>query len=95
MTANNMETTFRLLCGVNEDFIRNILWKHHHQQQQQQENINEQQSKQNINQFTSSLSSPAMSETSSGNAWRETQKDGFDQQNFEEEGNRQPLAFTL
>ena len=95
MTANNAETTFRLPSGVNKDFIRNILWKHQHQQQQQQENINQQQSIQNINQFTSPLPSPAMSETSSGNAWREKQEDGFHQQNFEAEGNRQLLAFTL
>ena len=84
MTANNVETAFRLPSGVNEDFIRNILWKHHYQQQHQQENIKQQQRKQNIKQFTSPLPSPAMSETSSGNECGETEEDGFDQQNFEE-----------
>ena len=52
MAANNVKTAFRLPSGVNEDFIRNLIWQH--QQQQQQENINQQQQQQqNINQFTS------------------------------------------
>ena len=39
--------------GVNEDFIRNLIW-HQHQQQQHKKNINQQQ--QNIKQFTSGIS---------------------------------------
>ena len=50
MAAVNVKTAFRLPSGVNEDFIRNLIWQH--QQQQQQEN-NQQQQQQNINQFTS------------------------------------------
>ena len=50
MAANNVKTAFRLPSGVNEDFIRNLIWQH--QQQQQQENVNQQQQQQNINQFT-------------------------------------------
>ena len=57
MAANKVETAFRLPSGINEDFIRNLLWQHLQQQQQQE----------NINQFTSSPPTPAMSETSSGN----------------------------
>ena len=49
LAANNVKTAFRLPSGVNEDFIRNLMWQH--QQQQQRENINQQQ--QHINQFTS------------------------------------------
>ena len=67
MEANNMETAFRLPSGVNEVFIRNLLWQHHHQQQQE-----------NINQFTSPPPTPAMSETSSGNALDETEESDFD-----------------
>ena len=48
-----MKTAFRLPSAVNEDFIRNLIWKHQ-QQQQQQKNINHQQ--QNIKQFTSGIS---------------------------------------
>ena len=48
MVADNVKTAFRLPSGVNEDFIRNLIWQH--QQQQQQENINQQQQQQNINQ---------------------------------------------
>ena len=51
MAADSMKTAFRLPNGVNEDFIRNLIWQH--QQQQQQENINQQQQQQNIKQFTS------------------------------------------
>ena len=51
MSVDNAKTAFRLPSGVNEDFIRNLIWQHH-QQQQHQKNINQQQ-KQNINQFTS------------------------------------------
>ena len=58
MAANKVETAFRLPSGINGDFIRNLLWQHLQQQQQQE----------NINQFTSSPPTPAMSETSSGNA---------------------------
>ena len=50
MAAGNVKTAFRLPSGVNEDFIRNLIWQHH-QQQQHQKNINQQQ--QNIKQFTS------------------------------------------
>ena len=38
--------------GLNEDFIRNLIWQHH-QQQQHKNNINHQQ--QNIKQFTSGV----------------------------------------
>ena len=51
MAANNVKTAFRVPSGVNEDFIRNLMWQH--RQQQQRENINQQQQQQNINQFTS------------------------------------------
>ena len=51
MAADSVETAFRLPTGINEDFIRNLIWQHQ-QQQQQQENINQQQQQQNINQFT-------------------------------------------
>ena len=54
MAADYVKTTFRLPSGVNEDFIRNLIWQH--QQQQQQENIYKQQQQQNINQFTSGVS---------------------------------------
>ena len=47
-----MKTAFRLPSGVNEDFIRNLIWQH--QQQQHQKNISQQQ--QNIKQFTSGVS---------------------------------------
>ena len=40
MAANNVKKAFRLPSGVNEDFIRNLMWQH--QQQKQQENINQQ-----------------------------------------------------
>ena len=56
MAANKVETAFRLPSGVNEDFIRNLLWQLLQQQQQE-----------NINQFTSPPPTPPMSETSSGN----------------------------
>ena len=56
MAANKVETPLRLPSGVNEDFIRNLLWQHLQQQQQE-----------NINQFTSAPPTPAMSEASSGN----------------------------
>ena len=39
MAAGNVKTAFRLPSGVNEDFIRNLIWQHHQQQ--------------NIKQFTS------------------------------------------
>ena len=58
MAANKVEAAFRLPSGVNEDFIRNVLWQHLQQQQQQ-----------NINKFTSPLPTPAMSERSSGNSF--------------------------
>ena len=58
MAATKVEKAFRLPSGVNEDFIRNLLW-HYLEHQQQQENIN---------QFTSPPPTPAMSEKSSGNA---------------------------
>ena len=80
MTANNVETAFRLLSGVKKDFIRNLLWQHH--QQQQQENINQQQL-QNINQFTSPPPTAAISETSSGNPFDDTEENGLEQQNVE------------
>ena len=51
MVANNVKTAIRL-PGVNEHFIRNLIWQHH-QQQQHQKNINQQQ--QNIKQFTSGV----------------------------------------
>ena len=51
MAANNVKMVFCLLCGVNGDFIRNLLWQHQ-QQQQLQENINQEQ-QQNINTLTS------------------------------------------
>ena len=50
MTADNVKTAFRLPCGVNEDFIRNLIWQHHQQQHHQKNSINQQQ--QNIKQFT-------------------------------------------
>ena len=50
MAAANMKTAFLLPSGVNEDFIRNLIWQHH-QQQLLHNNINQQQ--QNIKQFTS------------------------------------------
>ena len=79
-----METAFRLPSGVNEDFIRNLLWQHH-QQQQQLEN----------NQFTSPPPTPAMSETSSGNALDETEENDFDQRNVEEENNLITKSYSL
>ena len=51
MAVDNVKTAFRLLSGVNENYIRNLIWHHH--QQQQQENIKQQQQLQNIYQFTS------------------------------------------
>ena len=51
MTANNVKTAFRLPSGVNEDFVRNLIWQH--QQQQHQENFKQQQ---NIKRFTSGVS---------------------------------------
>ena len=50
MADDNVKTAFRLPSGINEDFIRNLIWQHHHQQQHQK-NINQQQ--QNTKQFTS------------------------------------------
>ena len=51
MTANNVKTAFRLPSGVNEDFIRNLIWQH--QQQQYQKNVKQQQ---NIKRFKSGVS---------------------------------------
>ena len=48
-----MKTAFRLPSGVNEDFIRNLIWWQH-QQQRHQKNINQQQ--QNIKQCISGVS---------------------------------------
>ena len=76
MAADNVETAFCLPSGVNEDFARNLKWQHN-QQQQNQENIN-QQKQQNNNQFTSPLTTPAVSETSFGNAFDETEENCFD-----------------
>ena len=53
MGANNAKTAFRLPSGVNEDFIRNLIWQYQ-QQQQHQKNIKQQQ--QNIKRFTSTVS---------------------------------------
>ena len=53
MAANNVKTAFRLSSGVNEDFIRNLIWQHQ-QQQQHQKNIKQQQ--QNIKRCTSVVS---------------------------------------
>ena len=49
MAVDSLKTAFHLPSGVNEDFIRNLIWQHH-QQQQHQKNIKQQQ--QNIKQFT-------------------------------------------
>ena len=46
-----MKIAFHLPSGLNEDFIRNLIWQHH-QKQQHQKTINQQQ-QQNIKQFTS------------------------------------------
>ena len=35
MAANNVKIAFRLPSGVNEDFIRNLIWQHQQQQQHQ------------------------------------------------------------
>ena len=51
MAADNVKAAFHLPSGVNEDFIRNLIWQHH-QQQQHQKKFNQQQ-QQNINQFKS------------------------------------------
>ena len=75
MAADNVETAFRLPGGVNEDFIKNLLWQHH-QQQQRQENI-KQKRQQNINQYASPPPTPAMSQMSSGNEFNETEEPGF------------------
>ena len=80
MAANNVEIAFRLLSGIKKDFIRNLLWLH--QQQQRQQNTNQQQEQQNINQFTSSAPTVVISETSSRNAFDETEENGLDQQNI-------------
>ena len=53
MAANNVKTAFRLSSGVNQDFIRNLIWQHQ-QQQQHQKNIKQQQ--QNIKRYTSVVS---------------------------------------
>ena len=39
MAVSKVETAFRLPSGVNEDFVRNLLWQY--LQQQYQENINQ------------------------------------------------------
>ena len=57
MSANNVETAFRVPTGVKDDFIRNLLWQYLKQKQQQE----------NINQFTSPATT-ARPEWSSGNA---------------------------
>ena len=49
MAVDNVKTAFRLHIGVNEDFIRILIWQHHQQQQTQKNNINQQ--LQNIKQF--------------------------------------------
>ena len=51
MVADNMKTAFHIPSGVNEDFIRNLIWQRD-QQQHQKNNINQQQ-QQSIKQFTS------------------------------------------
>ena len=51
MAADKVKTAFRLSSGVNEVFIRNLIWQLH-QQQQHQKVINQQQ-QQNTNQLTS------------------------------------------
>ena len=79
MAGKNVETAFHLLSGVHKDFFRNLLWQHQ-QQQQEQENINQQQQPQNINQFRSPPPTAAISETSSGNAFDETEENSLDQQ---------------
>ena len=56
MAVSKVETAFRLPSGVNEDFVRNLLWQYLQQQYQE-----------NINQFTSPPPTWAMSERSSGN----------------------------
>ena len=75
MAANNVEIAFRLLSGIKKDFIRNLLWL-------QQQNTNQQQEQQNIKQFTSSAPTVVISETSSRNAFAETEENGLDQQNI-------------
>ena len=47
MAVDSVKTAFRLHIGVNEDFIRILIWQHH-QQQQTQKN----QQLENIKQFT-------------------------------------------
>ena len=32
MAANNVKSAFRLPSGVNEDFFKNLIWKHQQQQ---------------------------------------------------------------
>ena len=51
MAADNVKIAFRLPSGVNEDFIRNLIWQPQ-QQQQHQENNHQQQN----NQFTEGVS---------------------------------------
>ena len=85
-----MEISFRLPNGV-MDFSSNLLWEH--QQQKQQKNINQQQLH-FINEFTYPSPTPALSETSSGNGFDETEENGFDQQNTDEEKKYQQLLFT-
>ena len=41
MVAENVETIFRQPSGVNEDFIRNLIWQHHQQQQHQKISTND------------------------------------------------------
>ena len=60
------------------------MWQHQWQQQQL-ENINKQQ--QHINQFTSPTPTPDISETLSGNAFDQTEENGFDQQYVDKKGN--------
>ena len=72
-------------------FTRNLLWEN--QQQKQQENIKQQQLH-FINEFTYPSPTPALSETSSGNGFDETEENGFDQQNTDEEKDIKQLLFT-
>ena len=53
MAANNVKTAFHLSDGVNEDFIRSLIWQLQ-QQQQHQKNVKQQQ--QNIKRLTSGVS---------------------------------------
>ena len=40
MAANTMKTVFRLPSGVNENFIRNLIWQHQQQEQHQKISTN-------------------------------------------------------